>query len=264
LGNQDPLKQQLLRFLDTVARMKQRLLSPADSPGRNPSVEFALGLPHGASNSKTQSPTSPATTAAASATRSTSQDNLIQTYEERIRSLEKLLQTSYAEARIQERKPDSFEQLRQLEEEIVLLARNLNVGDGQQAKTSKALLLALGERFHKNLAMSDGTHSDTISIRNFAVGNCVLVLPTVRRNVWSIFTVDQGKYYVDPQSMDRLKEGSDGPREWHVGRIIQLTGLTSTGKRDNPFHLPKDCQYYQVHVEPVPELNGDPSLHHEI
>jgi hypothetical protein len=243
LPGDDPTKQQLLTFIETVHQMRKRViveggdlvhsgisrpLAKAVMPERRRSREDTDPLP-GNKNINSQ--------------------ELINAYETRIRNLERLLQESYAAAR-----GAAIHRQEHIEEEAASLTRSFinNQGtDGSEdwkdailiiheriglgpapisVESTKQSILRYIDDMDANAKQMETMMQGHIAFSQFAVGKLVLFLPTVRKDVWSIFNVGAPNYYLRPDSLSDLMGDSGKQVSWLLGRIESLKAMVSAGK----------------------------------
>lgn len=235
LSPDDPISLQLCRFLETLVQMKKRsTVVPED-----PNLEKSASSPS-----------------------VTGESGVLKTYEERIKNLERLLQENYAVARGMQRKdPGSTEisqQVGDLSESIMRLTTDDALITWKAALIEVAQGLGISTDYENPITLKTkilGVIADTdekVSVSKFNVGDIVLILPTVRSGVWSLFNVNEPHHYLHPQSLDRLRQAHDMENnvDWLLGRISNITAKTSQGKSSNPYRLPKDLCYFEVYATP--------------
>lgn len=87
----------------------------------------------------------------------------------------------------------------------------------------------IGEGLISKLQQLETKSKDVITIRNFQIGDVVLVLPTIRKGIWSLFNINSPHYFLHRESFD-LIDSCNGTTDWAVGRISRIEQSESTGK----------------------------------
>lgn len=196
LGEGDPLKTQLMKFLETVSLLKNK--SPSDqlnltSPNFNHLVLAEPRTPGGEKGTTT-------TNAKEKEDRS-----LLKTYESRIRELERLLQEKFQETHGATR------------ESRLQQAPENNTNANSKEMTGETEISKLRDKLQARIASHE-----------FDVDDTVLLLPTVRKGIWSLFSTDHSNYYLHPTSLKTLDR--DANSDWILGRIQSIEKKVSTGK----------------------------------
>ena len=73
----------------------------------------------------------------------------------------------------------------------------------------------------------------------------VLILPTVRHGIWSLFNIGSPNYYVAPSCLQNMLQ-TTSHRDWLLGRISSITTMRSAGKESNPYRLPEGIVYREI------------------
>lgn len=235
LSSEDPISLQLCRFLETLVQMKRRSTVIPDDPN----LEKSACSPSVAGESE-----------------------VLKTYEERIKNLERLLQENYAAARgIQRRSQGGTEisqQVCDLSESIMRLTGDNTLPEWKAALIEVAQGLGVSAGHEDPVTLKTDILSaiagaeKKISVSRFSVGELVLILPTVRSGVWSLFNVNEPHYYLHPQSLARIRQAHDAEHnvDWLLGRISNIKTKVSQGKSRNPYRLPKNLCYFEVYATP--------------
>lgn len=67
-----------------------------------------------------------------------------------------------------------------------------------------------------------------VKIGEFKIGDLVLILPTVRKGIWSLFNNGYPNYYVDPGCIEEAVR--DGAPSWIMGHLTLVNERHSMGK----------------------------------
>lgn len=81
-----------------------------------------------------------------------------------------------------------------------------------------------------DLKSSPVEQNDNLSVKigEFRTGDLVLILPTVRKGIWSLFNNGYPNYYVDPGCIEEAT--SDGAPSWIMGHLTSVNERHSMGK----------------------------------
>jgi hypothetical protein len=241
----DPLRIQLKKFLETIVQMSQRIMTESTS------------------HFKTDSLSTSRRRLSEEKLRKDDNHELIKAYEGRIKNLERLLHENYVAAH----KIDHESTDLKIPEEAGNLARNnltsqaeamewkqavdqiydkLGLGPAPSSTTEAARLIISGYKESSALAEQlFNTLQQRVAFGGFEVGNIALLLPTVRKGIWSLFNVDCPNFYVHLDSLKIMLDDRE-KHSWFLARIQKIESKKSLGKTLDPYKLPKDFEYYEV------------------
>lgn len=248
----DPLKRQLIKLYETIHQMRKRVFIINDLP------KFTIGGPK-------NFPVEGIEHVEGKVSIHRNDTALIASYESRIRNLERLLQEKYLAAHNLDTLMPSGKVKKLSEGTINVIEkqtihpefRNLvdNTFKEHDVDNPPDSLPAMISQMFSELKLRDAAlqnltkeSASKIAFKDFQVGSLILLLPTVRKGIWSLFNLDCPNYYVHPDSVRNLMtltNDSDNS-DWYLARIQSIVPKKSTGKKSNPYRLPNDFEYFEV------------------
>ncbi|XP_056377889.1 RB1-inducible coiled-coil protein 1 isoform X2 [Hyla sarda] len=130
-------------------------------------------------------------------------------------------------------------------QKIMLLERTLQ----QKEEENKRLNLRL---MSQSLSSVSSRHSEKIAIRDFQVGDLVLIILDERHDNYVLFTVSPTLYFLHSESLSALdlKPASGSSRRpWVLGKVMEKE-YCQAKKAQNRFKVPLGTKFYRVKAVP--------------
>ncbi|PJF18760.1 hypothetical protein PSACC_01449 [Paramicrosporidium saccamoebae] len=242
LAATDPLRIQLKKFLETIIQMSQRIMTENTNHFKTDSSSSTLRRRF-------------------SEERLRKDDNpeLIKAYEGRIKNLERLLHENYVAAHNTSTESTEFRipyeaenltrsnstsqaEAKEWKQAVDQIYCKIGLGTTPPSIAEAARLIISG--YSEKSALVEKLQQ-RIAFGCFEVENIVLLLPTVRKSIWSLFNVDYPNYYVHPDSLKIMLDDRE-KHSWFLARIQKIEPKKSLGKALDPYRLPKDFEYHEV------------------
>ncbi|XP_012864798.1 PREDICTED: RB1-inducible coiled-coil protein 1 isoform X1 [Dipodomys ordii] len=139
------------------------------------------------------------------------------------------------------------ENLHMLSEEkqrIMLLERTLQLKEEENKRLNQRLM-------SQSMSSVSSRHSEKIAIRDFQVGDLVLIILDERHDNYVLFTVSPTLYFLHSESLPALDlkpgEGASGTsrRPWVLGKVMEKE-YCQAKKAQNRFKVPLGTKFYRV------------------
>ncbi|XP_008064563.1 RB1-inducible coiled-coil protein 1 isoform X1 [Carlito syrichta] len=139
------------------------------------------------------------------------------------------------------------ENLHMLSEEkqrIMLLERTLQLKEEENKRLNQRLM-------SQSMSSVSSRHSEKIAIRDFQVGDLVLIILDERHDNYVLFTVSPTLYFLHSESLPALDlkpgEGASGAsrRPWVLGKVMEKE-YCQAKKAQNRFKVPLGTKFYRV------------------
>ncbi|XP_070775144.1 RB1-inducible coiled-coil protein 1 isoform X3 [Enoplosus armatus] len=131
---------------------------------------------------------------------------------------------------------------------ILLLERTLHMKEEENKRLSQRLM-------SQSMSSVSSRHSDKISIRDFQVGDLVLIILDERHDNYVLFTVGPTLYFLHSESLTALdlKPGQlpsgTSRRPWVLGKVMEKE-YCQAKKAQNRFKVPLGTKFYRVKAVP--------------
>uniref|UniRef100_A0A8C3WT83 RB1-inducible coiled-coil protein 1 n=1 Tax=Catagonus wagneri TaxID=51154 RepID=A0A8C3WT83_9CETA len=127
---------------------------------------------------------------------------------------------------------------------IMLLERTLQLKEEENKRLNQRLM-------SQSLSSVSPRHSEKIAIRDFQVGDLVLIILDERHDNYVLFTVSPTLYFLHSESLPALDlkpgEGASGAsrRPWVLGKVMEKE-YCQAKKAQNRFKVPLGTKFYRV------------------
>lgn len=127
---------------------------------------------------------------------------------------------------------------------IMLLERTLQLKEEENKRLNQRLM-------SQSLSSVSSRHSEKIAIRDFQVGDLVLIILDERHDNYVLFTVSPTLYFLHSESLPALDlkpgEGASGTsrRPWVLGKVMEKE-YCQAKKAQNRFKVPLGTKFYRV------------------
>ncbi|KAM9789197.1 RB1-inducible coiled-coil protein 1 [Neosynchiropus ocellatus] len=128
---------------------------------------------------------------------------------------------------------------------ILLLERTLHMKEEENKRLSQRLM-------SQSMSSVSSRHSDKIAIRDFQVGDLVLIILDERHDNYVLFTVGPTLYFLHSESLTALdlKPASGASRRpWVLGKVMEKE-YCQAKKAQNRFKVPLGTKFYRVKAVP--------------
>ncbi|XP_028328227.1 RB1-inducible coiled-coil protein 1 [Gouania willdenowi] len=128
---------------------------------------------------------------------------------------------------------------------IILLERTLHMKEEENKRLSQRLM-------SQSMSSVSSRHSDKIAIRDFQVGDLVLIILDERHDNYVLFTVGPTLYFLHSESLTSLdlKPASGSSRRpWVLGKVMEKE-YCQAKKAQNRFKVPLGTKFYRVKAVP--------------
>uniref|UniRef100_UPI00398EB91F RB1-inducible coiled-coil protein 1 isoform X2 n=1 Tax=Pristiophorus japonicus TaxID=55135 RepID=UPI00398EB91F len=126
---------------------------------------------------------------------------------------------------------------------IMILERTLQMKEEENKRLNQRLM-------SQSMSSVSSRHSDKIAIRDFQVGDLVLIILDERHDNYVLFTVGPTLYFLHSESLGALdlKPGSSR-RPWVLGKVMEKE-YCQAKKAQNRFKVPLGTKFYRVKAVP--------------
>ncbi|KAI6053682.1 RB1-inducible coiled-coil protein 1 isoform X1 [Marmota monax] len=127
---------------------------------------------------------------------------------------------------------------------IMLLERTLQLKEEENKRLNQRLM-------SQSMSSVSSRHSEKIAIRDFQVGDLVLIILDERHDNYVLFTVSPTLYFLHSESLPALDlkpgEGASGAsrRPWVLGKVMEKE-YCQAKKAQNRFKVPLGTKFYRV------------------
>ncbi|XP_070775142.1 RB1-inducible coiled-coil protein 1 isoform X1 [Enoplosus armatus] len=128
---------------------------------------------------------------------------------------------------------------------ILLLERTLHMKEEENKRLSQRLM-------SQSMSSVSSRHSDKISIRDFQVGDLVLIILDERHDNYVLFTVGPTLYFLHSESLTALDlkpASGTSRRPWVLGKVMEKE-YCQAKKAQNRFKVPLGTKFYRVKAVP--------------
>ncbi|XP_068196812.1 RB1-inducible coiled-coil protein 1 [Antennarius striatus] len=128
---------------------------------------------------------------------------------------------------------------------ILLLERTLHMKEEENKRLSQRLM-------SQSMSSVSSRHSDKIAIRDFQVGDLVLIILDERHDNYVLFTVGPTLYFLHSESLTALDlKPATGTtrRPWVLGKVMEKE-YCQAKKAQNRFKVPLGTKFYRVKAVP--------------
>lgn len=127
---------------------------------------------------------------------------------------------------------------------ILLLERTLHMKEEENKRLSQRLM-------SQSMSSVSSRHSDKIAIRDFQVGDLVLIILDERHDNYVLFTVGPTLYFLHSESLTALdlKPAGTSRRPWVLGKVMEKE-YCQAKKAQNRFKVPLGTKFYRVKAVP--------------
>ncbi|XP_064203106.1 RB1-inducible coiled-coil protein 1 [Anguilla rostrata] len=128
---------------------------------------------------------------------------------------------------------------------ILLLERTLHMKEEENKRLSQRLM-------SQSMSSVSSRHSEKIAIRDFQVGDLVLIILDERHDNYVLFTVGPTLYFLHSESLTALdlKPASGAARRpWVLGKVMEKE-YCQAKKAQNRFKVPLGTKFYRVKAVP--------------
>ncbi|XP_017655565.1 RB1-inducible coiled-coil protein 1 isoform X2 [Nannospalax galili] len=125
---------------------------------------------------------------------------------------------------------------------IMLLERTLQLKEEENKRLNQRLM-------SQSMSSVSSRHSEKIAIRDFQVGDLVLIILDERHDNYVLFTVSPTLYFLHSESLPALDlkpgEGGASRRPWVLGKVMEKE-YCQAKKAQNRFKVPLGTKFYRV------------------
>uniref|UniRef100_A0A3P9KGU5 RB1-inducible coiled-coil protein 1 n=1 Tax=Oryzias latipes TaxID=8090 RepID=A0A3P9KGU5_ORYLA len=128
---------------------------------------------------------------------------------------------------------------------IILLERTLHMKEEENKRLSQRLM-------SQSMSSVSSRHSDKIAIRDFQVGDLVLIILDERHDNYVLFTVGPTLYFLHSESLTALDlkpASGTSRRPWVLGKVLEKE-YCQAKKAQNRFKVPLGTKFYRVKAVP--------------
>ncbi|XP_061588467.1 RB1-inducible coiled-coil protein 1 isoform X2 [Cololabis saira] len=128
---------------------------------------------------------------------------------------------------------------------IMLLERTLHMKEEENKRLSQRLM-------SQSMSSVSSRHSDKIAIRDFQVGDLVLIILDERHDNYVLFTVGPTLYFLHSESLTALDlkpASGTSRRPWVLGKVMEKE-YCQAKKAQNRFKVPLGTKFYRVKAVP--------------
>lgn len=139
---------------------------------------------------------------------------------------------------------ENVHMLSEEKQRIMLLERTLQLKEEENKRLNQRLM-------SQSLSSVSPRHSEKIAIRDFQVGDLVLIILDERHDNYVLFTVSPTLYFLHSESLPALDlkpgEGASGAsrRPWVLGKVMEKE-YCQAKKAQNRFKVPLGTKFYRV------------------
>ncbi|KAM3927829.1 RB1-inducible coiled-coil protein 1 isoform 2-T2 [Leptodactylus fuscus] len=129
-------------------------------------------------------------------------------------------------------------------QKIMLLERTLQQKEEENKRLNQRLM-------SQSMSSVSARHSEKIAIRDFQVGDLVLIILDERHDNYVLFTVSPTLYFLHSESLTALDlKPAAGPRRpWVLGKVMEKE-YCQAKKAQNRFKVPLGTKFYRVKAVP--------------
>ncbi|KAM7379451.1 hypothetical protein PAMP_005000 [Pampus punctatissimus] len=128
---------------------------------------------------------------------------------------------------------------------ILVLERTLHMKEEENKRLSQRLM-------SQSMSSVSSRHSDKIAIRDFQVGDLVLIILDERHDNYVLFTVGPTLYFLHSESLTALDlkpASGTSRRPWVLGKVMEKE-YCQAKKAQNRFKVPLGTKFYRVKAVP--------------
>lgn len=128
---------------------------------------------------------------------------------------------------------------------ILILERTLHMKEEENKRLSQRLM-------SQSMSSVSSRHSEKIAIRDFQVGDLVLIILDERHDNYVLFTVGPTLYFLHSESLNALdlKPAMGASRRpWVLGKVMEKE-YCQAKKAQNRFKVPLGTKFYRVKAVP--------------
>ncbi|XP_075405777.1 RB1-inducible coiled-coil protein 1 isoform X2 [Tenrec ecaudatus] len=136
---------------------------------------------------------------------------------------------------------ENIHMLSEEKQRIMLLERTLQLKEEENKRLNQRLM-------SQSMSSVSSRHSEKIAIRDFQVGDLVLIILDERHDNYVLFTVSPTLYFLHSESLPGLdlKPASGGSRRpWVLGKVMEKE-YCQAKKAQNRFKVPLGTKFYRV------------------
>ncbi|XP_058524609.1 RB1-inducible coiled-coil protein 1 isoform X1 [Ochotona princeps] len=139
---------------------------------------------------------------------------------------------------------ENIQTLSEEKQRIMLLERTLQLKEEENKRLNQRLM-------SQSMSSVSSRHSEKIAIRDFQVGDLVLIILDERHDNYVLFTVSPTLYFLHSESLPALDlkpgEGASGTsrRPWVLGKVMEKE-YCQAKKAQNRFKVPLGTKFYRV------------------
>lgn len=139
---------------------------------------------------------------------------------------------------------ENIHTLSEEKQRIMLLERTLQLKEEENKRLNQRLM-------SQSMSSVSSRHSEKIAIRDFQVGDLVLIILDERHDNYVLFTVSPTLYFLHSESLPALDlkpgEGASGAsrRPWVLGKVMEKE-YCQAKKAQNRFKVPLGTKFYRV------------------
>ncbi|KAM6171019.1 RB1-inducible coiled-coil protein 1 isoform 1-T1 [Erethizon dorsatum] len=139
---------------------------------------------------------------------------------------------------------ENVHMLSEEKQRIMLLERTLQLKEEENKRLNQRLM-------SQSMSSVSSRHSEKIAIRDFQVGDLVLIILDERHDNYVLFTVSPTLYFLHSESLPALDlkpgEGASGAsrRPWVLGKVMEKE-YCQAKKAQNRFKVPLGTKFYRV------------------
>ncbi|XP_015454165.1 RB1-inducible coiled-coil protein 1 isoform X3 [Pteropus alecto] len=139
---------------------------------------------------------------------------------------------------------ENIHMLSEEKQRIMLLERTLQLKEEENKRLNQRLM-------SQSMSSVSSRHSEKIAIRDFQVGDLVLIILDERHDNYVLFTVSPTLYFLHSESLPALDlqpgEGASGAsrRPWVLGKVMEKE-YCQAKKAQNRFKVPLGTKFYRV------------------
>ncbi|XP_016092803.1 RB1-inducible coiled-coil protein 1-like isoform X2 [Sinocyclocheilus grahami] len=126
---------------------------------------------------------------------------------------------------------------------ILILERTLHMKEEENKRLSQRLM-------SQSMSSVSSRHSEKIAIRDFQVGDLVLIILDERHDNYVLFTVGPTLYFLHSESLTALDlKPGETRRPWVLGKVMEKE-YCQAKKAQNRFKVPLGTKFYRVKAVP--------------
>lgn len=140
---------------------------------------------------------------------------------------------------------DNILMMSEEKQRILLLERTLHMKEEENKRLNLRLM-------SQSMSSVSSRHSEKIAIRDFQVGDLVLIILDERHDNYVLFTVGPTLYFLHSESLTALdlKPASGTTRRpWVLGKVMEKE-YCQAKKAQNRFKVPLGTKFYRVKAVP--------------